>query len=190
MSQPNWTVNLNLPNGLTLLRLFLVPSLLHFLVTRSYGAALWIFGVAGVTDALDGWVAKRFGLVTRLGAVLDPAADKALVVTSVVTLAALGDLPGWLAGVIVVRDVVIVAGAWAYWRIVGSFDVAPSVLGKANTGAQIVMILLVLVQGTGVEGMSVWLQPLFLLVLGTTVCSGVHYVVVWGARAVQSGKLG
>jgi cardiolipin synthase len=175
--------NLNLPNTLTVVRIFLVPVLLHLLVQERYGATLVVFAVAGFTDGLDGYIAKRWNLSTRLGAVLDPLADKLLVVSSVVLLALQARLPLWLAAVVVGRDVVILSGAVAYRVLIGKVDVAPTRLSKGNTVAQIGVVLAVLVHGAGMTGLSTWLPVFFGLAFVTTVASGAQYVVVWGHKA-------
>jgi cardiolipin synthase len=177
--------NLNLPNTLTVLRILLVPVLVQLLVQERYVAAIVVFAVAGFTDGLDGFIARRWDRRTRVGAFLDPLADKLLVVSSVVMLAHHGLLPVWLASAIVGRDVVIVSGVFAFRIVTGRFEVAPSRLSKMNTVAQIVLVLLVLMDGAGVVGLARWLPFLFLVVLGTTLASGVQYVVVWGRRAAE-----
>jgi len=173
----------NLPNFLTLCRILLVPVILMALVRGGYGTAMWLFLAAGVTDALDGFIARRFGLVTRLGSFLDPLADKLLVVTSVIVLAVLGKLPWWLAAVIVTRDLLILGGACSWYKKTGDLQMEPTMLSKVNTVLQIALIYLVLAQGAGLARVDSWLNPMFGLALCTTVVSGMHYVVVWGRRA-------
>ena len=177
--------NLNLPNTLTVLRILLVPVLVRLLVQERYAGALVVFAVAGFTDGLDGFIAKRWDRRTRVGAFLDPLADKLLLVSSAVMLAHQALLPVWLAIVIVGRDVVIVSGVFAFRLVTGRFEVAPSRLSKWNTVAQIVLVLLVLMDGASVVGRSRWLPALFLVVLGTTLASGVQYLAVWGRRAAE-----
>jgi len=177
----------NLPNALTLLRIILVPLLIALLVRENFGIALWVFVVAGVSDLLDGFIAKRFDLCTRLGAILDPLADKLLIVASFLVLAAGGRLPWWLAAVVILRDLVIVGGACAYHFRAGEVEMAPSPLSKANTFVQLCLILLVLLQGAGVVRTVNWLPLVQGVVLFTTIVSGVHYVVVWTLRARALG---
>ena len=99
-----------LPNLLTLLRIGAVPVLILFLREREYAVAVAIFVGAGITDGLDGWIAKKFNCVTRLGSILDPIADKVLIVSTYVMLVLLGDLPFWLLLLIVFRDMGIIGG--------------------------------------------------------------------------------
>ena len=101
---------LNLPNLITLARLLSVPLTIWLIFSERYGAAFWVFVGAGVSDALDGYIAKRFDRRTRLGAMLDPAADKAMLVGVYVTLGLAGQLPSWLVALVVLRDVLIVLG--------------------------------------------------------------------------------
>jgi cardiolipin synthase len=155
------------------------------LIDERYGAALAIFAAAGVTDGLDGFIAKRWDRCTRVGAMLDPLADKLLVVSSVVLLSGHDRLPVWLAITVVGRDVAIVSGAVVFRALLGPLEVAPTRLSKWNTFAQIGLILLVLVDGAGVVGLSPWLPALSVVVLATTAISGAQYVAVWGLRASQ-----
>lgn len=181
---------MNIPNTITVIRMLLVPLLVYLLLHGAFGAAMWVFLAAGVSDALDGFIARRFGRFTRLGAVLDPLADKLLVVSSVLVLARLGSLPWWLALTIVARDLLIVGGAVAYCLRAGRLEMEPSVPGKMNTLVLVSLIYLVLGQEAGLVRVSGWLPVLFVLAFLTTVISGGHYVVVWGkkAHALKGGR--
>lgn len=180
---------MNLPNLLTLLRLFLVPVLFYALMEGLHGWALAIFLLAGMSDGLDGWIARRFHQQTRLGAILDPIADKTLVVTAVITLTWLGYLPLWLTIAIISRDILIVGGAIGYQLLIGALDVKPTRLSKVNTAAQFALIVIVLMQGAGIWQGKTLLHGLFGLVFATTVASGLQYVWIWGRRAAaQEGR--
>ena len=181
---------MNVPNAITSVRILLVPFLAYLLLHGAYGAAIWVFLAAGVSDALDGFIARRFNLCTRVGAVLDPLADKMLIVVSVLTLAWRGLLPWWLAFVIAGRDLIIVGGAAAYALRAGRVEMEPSVPSKVNTGVQITLVLVVLGTAAGVIRTAGWLPALFGIAFVTTVVSGVHYVVVWGLRAAAARKSG
>lgn len=176
---------MTIPNMLTALRIVLVPALITFLLDGNFRAALTVFLVAGVSDALDGFIARRFNQQSRLGSFLDPLADKLLVVTSSLVLAAIGQLPWWLALVIVGRDLVIVAGAVAYYGRTGTLEMDPSIASKTNTFVQISLILVVLAHGAGMEFLGVVLKPLFVLALAMALVSGGDYMVVWGRRAFR-----
>ncbi|KPV41461.1 hypothetical protein AN478_02515 [Thiohalorhabdus denitrificans] len=174
---------MNLPNALSLLRLAAVPFLVLLLHDGRHGAALGLFVLAGLTDAADGFVAKRFGQETRLGKVLDPIADKALVVTAYVTLGWMGLIPFWLVLAVVTRDLVILVGALAYHYLTGALEMAPSVLSKFNTALQLALVALVLLEAVLALGLGEWLGWLAVAVLATTVASGLQYVLVWVRKA-------
>src|SRR5437870_2887732 len=108
--QPVMRLELNLPNLITLARLLSVPLTMWLIFGERYGAAFWVFLGAGISDALDGYIAKRFDRRTRLGALLDPAADKAMLAGVYVTLGLAGQLPHWLVALVVLRDLLIVLG--------------------------------------------------------------------------------
>lgn len=180
MTRPDW---LNLANALTSLRVLLAPALVWLLLAQRYEAALWVFLAAGLSDALDGFVARHFGQVTRLGALLDPFADKLVIVGSVLSLAWLGLLPLWLALVIVLRDAVIVAGAVAFRLRVGHLDMAPLLSSKLNTVVQISLILLVLLQAAEWFEFGAWLPATYALAAVMALVSGAQYVAVWWPKA-------
>ena len=174
----------HLPNLITALRLVLVIPLCRLIEAGRYDGALLVAAVAGFSDALDGFLAKRFNWQSWLGGVLDPLADKLLLTVAFVWLAFAGDLAGWLAALVVVRDLVIVAGAVAYHYLVGRFEAAPSRLSKATTAVQLGFVLLVLLHLAGWIALTPGLRTLLVgLVAAMTVASGVHYVVVWSRRA-------
>jgi cardiolipin synthase len=173
----------HLPNALTLSRFALVPLAL-FLVERNWIAAFWVFLAAGITDALDGWLARLLDARTDLGATLDPLADKALLVTTFVCLTLVGGVPVWLLALVVLRDLGILLGAAHLRRRAGRpIKVRPTLLGKANTLAQIVLCALVIgrdafpVDLIGVD------RIMALVVAGTTVASGLSYLDLWRRRA-------
>jgi cardiolipin synthase len=176
--------NVNLPNILTALRILLVPAITGLILQKHYGIALLFFVCAALSDCLDGFIARRFDMRTRLGALLDPLADKLMVVASVLALFRLGLLPGWLVIAIVCRDIVISAGAVA-WRLkIGRIEMAPSITSKVNTFMQVTMIFLVLNHAAGVIGITSWFPLLFVLVFISSLVSGIQYVLVWGKRAL------
>jgi cardiolipin synthase len=183
-----YTANMNLPNIISILRIFLVPVIIFAILSDRNGIALLFFLLAGLSDALDGFIARRFDLCTKLGAMLDPVADKLLIVSTVLVFFWLGRLPGWLMLAIVCRDLIIVGGTVAWHFRFGRVEMAPSIAGKLNTFLQICMIFLVLVQASGMAGISSWFPLVFFLVFLTTVISGIHYIVTWGYRACMCNK--
>jgi cardiolipin synthase len=172
-----------LPNAISILRIALVPPILILILQGDYGWALALFWFAGFSDGLDGYLAVRFGWTTRLGGLLDPAADKLLITGLFVTLAITGDIPVWLAAVVILRDVVIVLGALAYNFIVKPVPGEPTRISKLNTALQMIFILFVLSRA-GFD----WPDEISITVLGaavfvTVIISGVDYVLSWSARA-------
>jgi len=165
------------------MRIALVAPILILLLDGQYGWSLLLFCVAGFSDGLDGYLAVRFDWSTRLGGLLDPAADKLLVTGLFVTLAWIGLIPVWLAVVVILRDVVIVSGAIAYNFIVKPVPGEPSRISKLNTALQMLFVVFVL-SHAGFD----WPDKITLTVLGasilvTVVISGVDYVWSWSRRA-------
>jgi cardiolipin synthase (CMP-forming) len=169
-----------LPNLITISRIALVPLLILLLKDQDYLAALILFFIAGVSDGLDGWIAKRFNFKSRLGSILDPLADKILLVSAYVMLAVLGHVPFWLVLTVGFRDLLIVGGYLVYTSLIGSVHMRPSYLSKFNTLMQITLIVVILVQQA-----AGWTYPmvtalLIYTVLATTLASGLHYLWIWG----------
>lgn len=173
-----------LPNAITILRMLAAAPLSWLILRGDHHHALWVAVLVGGSDALDGVLAKRCGWESRLGAILDPLADKLMLLACYVSLGLLGDLPMWLVALVLGRDLVIVSGAFAYHRLVGPLAAAPTRISKLTTVAQIVLVLWSLVDGLD----GVMLPPalghaLVLVVAGLTVASGLHYVLTWSAKA-------
>jgi cardiolipin synthase len=130
----------HLPNAITLLRIALILPIALALLHAAYLTALCLLGLAAVSDAADGFLAKHFGWQTDLGAWLDPAADKLLLATLFVLLAIEGGVPVWLMVLAVGRDVLLVTGAVAVSAAFGGFDIRPSAISKLNTLAELVLL--------------------------------------------------
>jgi cardiolipin synthase (CMP-forming) len=169
------------------MRIALVAPILMLILRDDFAWALALFALAGFSDGLDGYLAKRFDWHTRLGALLDPVADKLLVAGTFITLAYTQDIPIWLASVVILRDVIIVAGAMAYNFFVRPVEGEPTRVSKLNTALQLLLLLFVLSRaGFG------WPDQISITVLGaavlvTVVISGVDYVWSWTRRA-RSGE--
>ena len=177
----------DIPNVITALRFLLVPPVVILLLQERFTAALIVFGVAGFSDGLDGFLARRFDWRSRLGGIMDPLADKLLVVSSFVTLGWLGLIPAWLVLLVILRDLVIIAGATFYHMRIEQFEAEPSVASKLNTAAQVLLVLAVL-YSSGIQTLPVMLMDVLLYgVLVTTLWSGFDYVWTWGRRAMQRG---
>jgi cardiolipin synthase len=168
-----------LPNLITILRLAAVPVLILFLKDERFAAALVLFIAAGFSDALDGYIAKRWNYITRLGAILDPLADKLMLVSTYVMLAWLDALPFWLVLAVVSRDALIVGGYLVYTTLYGPVQMRPSVYSKLNTLAQISLVVAVLAHAAALIAIPWVVAGLVWFVLATTVGSGLHYVWVW-----------
>ena len=172
-----------LPNAISLLRIALVAPILAYILDGQYGIALVLFFVAGFSDGLDGFLAKRFNWHTRIGALLDPIADKLLVGGTFIALVFNGLIPVWLAVLVVVRDVVIVGGATVYNFLIKPVEGEPTRISKLNTALQLLFLVFVLSQA----GFN-WPDPIAITIIGasvvvTIVISGIDYVWSWARRA-------
>ena len=135
---------LNLPNLITIARILLVPVIVWAIGSGEMLFAFILFLVAGLSDAIDGFLAKRLGMATEFGSYLDPLADKALIVSIYVALGLVEALPRWLVILVVSRDIMIVAAVMLSWLVDKPVTVKPLAVSKANTAAQIVLATLVL----------------------------------------------
>lgn len=172
-----------LPNLITLGRLLAVPLMIYVLLEEAYVFAFWLFLAAGVSDALDGLIAKQFGAESEIGTYLDPIADKALLVSVYVTLGRMGEIETWLVILIVSRDLMIVGGAILFQTLTQSLKMEPLWISKVNTACQIALVLLVLGRAA-FEVFSPWVtETLTWVVAATTILSGAGYIYKWGKRA-------
>ncbi len=169
---------LNLPNFITLLRIGAIPVFLILLVDERYTAALIVFILAGITDSLDGLLARWLDARTTLGAFIDPLADKLLLVSSFVILAFLGDISRWLAVLVIMRDVIILIGYSVLFFVTGhAIEVRPTLIGKASTFFQLLTVIMALVALHN----AAWQIPLLrdtseLLAGATVTISGFQYL--------------
>ena len=170
---------MNIPNALTLARIVAVPLLVWLIIDNEMFAAFVVFMLAGISDAADGFLAKRYGWNTELGAYLDPIADKALLVTIFVTLGVAGHLPVWLVIAVVTRDILIVGAVLLAWMMSRPVTVKPLLISKANTCAQIALAGMVLAElglGLGLQGVIwvlIWVTGAF------TILSAAAYFWGW-----------
>jgi cardiolipin synthase len=164
----------NLANAITFGRVCLVPAAIWLVLREHCVAAFWLFIIAGASDAVDGWLARRRG-PTSVGALLDPVADKVLLVSMYITLAAIHVLPDWLAILVVFRDVVIVGGVLALSVLRMPVVIRPLMISKVNTVLQIVLVAVALLHA-GLS-LSTPVMPLLIwLVTASTLASGAAYV--------------
>ena len=166
---------LNLANLVTLGRLCLIPLAFLSVLDNRMDQAFGLFVVAGLSDALDGWLARRYG-GNALGAVMDPIADKALLVTMYVTLAAVGVLPRWIAILVVFRDILIVGGIVMFAVLGHRLTIQPLFISKVNTTLQIILIAASLLHSGFGLGLGSLTTPLIWCVALTTLASGAAYV--------------
>jgi cardiolipin synthase len=172
-----------LPNAISLLRIALVAPILLFIVGGRFELALILFFVAGFSDGVDGYLAKRFNWHTRLGALLDPIADKVLVAGTFLILVYTGHAPVWLTAIVILRDVIIVGGAAAYSFFVGPIEGEPTRISKLNTALELLFILFVLSRAAFGWPAEITITVVGAAVLVTVVISGVDYVWSWTRRA-------
>ena len=179
----------HIPNALCILRMLLAAPVAVLLLRHDYGRTLFVFGIAAVTDGLDGFLAKRFNWTSELGKALDPLADKILLVTSFVTLTYIGVVPVWITVPVVVRDLVITAGAIVYVNCFGPLtDARPTIISKLNTLVQIAYILLVV--SAPALGLDWRLAKVTLATatIVTTIASGIDYTATYIQRAAAVSR--
>ncbi len=177
---------MSLPNTISLARLLSVPLTVWLLLVDEMLAAFILFVLAGVSDAGDGFIAKRYDNVTELGSYLDPIADKTLLVAVYVTLGLQDHLPVWLVILVVFRDLLIIGGAVLLALLGYSIRITPLKVSKANTAAQITLAAVVMGQLALELSLALVVELLILVVAATTVLSGGRYLVEWTRRLSNS----
>jgi len=179
----------HLPNALTVLRMLLVVPLAWMIREAHFDAAVVVAAAAGASDALDGWFAKRYGWQSWLGGVLDPIADKLMLVACFLSLGMIDAHPVWLTWLVVGRDVVIVVGAVIYHNLVGRISAQPALLSKITTCIQISYVLVQLVHLSSWMRMpSLMLNGMIWMTAAFTLASGVQYVVIWSLKAMRESR--
>jgi cardiolipin synthase len=173
----------SIPNILTIIRMLLTPLFVILLLRDMFPMALLVFAAAGISDGLDGFIARYFNQRTALGAYLDPMADKLLLVSSFVALAVLNVIPAWVAVVVITRDVIIVLGIATLTLTEKKYEVRPSSVSKCTTTAQIITVMLFLFDPTRVK-LAVLHGPLLWITAILTILSGLHYIYI-GMRFLQ-----
>lgn len=183
MSVPNplWLI----PNAISLARLLAVPVTIYLILESQYQSAFWLFAAAGISDAVDGVLAKRLGVVSEIGAYLDALADKALLVGVYVALGVEGHLELWLVILVVFRDILIVGGAILFRLLTRTLTMQPLMVSKVNTVTQIVLAAVVL----GRLGLDIAIDEVVVVlvyaVAATTLASGGAYLIDWTRRAAR-----
>ncbi|HEX2525072.1 MAG TPA: CDP-alcohol phosphatidyltransferase family protein [Geminicoccus sp.] len=178
----------NFANGLTTLRLLAVVPIGLLIQSGHYAAAFWLFLAAGLTDVADGFIAKRFAGISRVGVVLDPVADKMLLVGIFLVLSWQGVVPSWLLGLVVARDLLLSLGTLVLRARVEGFEIVPSLLGKACTFAQLIYVGAVLAEAgrmfwfaSDVATMTLPLMALLTIASGCAYMIGAVRIAVTGA---------
>ena len=179
-----------IPNAICVLRILLVVPLVIALFGGDYRVALALIVIAGVSDGVDGFLAKTFGWQSRLGSLLDPAADKLLLVSTIVSLTWLGFVPVGVTAIVILRDIVIVSGAIAYFRLAGTLTGEPLLVSKLNTLCQLLFVIATIMQAAWQQPPADWLIVLGALVVFTSITSGLSYVLIWSGRARAAAQAG
>ena len=178
----------DIPNIISIGRILLTIPVVMLMSREHFAIALVLFAVAGASDGLDGYLAKRNGWESRLGSILDPIADKLLLVSSFLVLTVLGYLPVWLLLVVFGRDIIILGGAIAYHSLIGNYDLEPTIISKINTFTQIILVITIMFS-LSIYSLPEWmLTRLIDVVFATTVMSGIDYVWTWGRNAMKEYK--
>jgi cardiolipin synthase (CMP-forming) len=170
---------MTIPNFISLGRVILVPVIVYLLLENQTEAALYVFLVAGISDAVDGFLAKRFGWTSELGAYLDPLADKLLLVSLFAVMAKLEMLPLWLTIAVISRDILIVLGVTLTWILGQPVNIKPHYISKANTFAQILLVAAVLADEAYKLGLGDVRLALVWLTFALTIASLGAYTVAW-----------
>ena len=166
---------ISIPNILTVVRILLTPLFVILALRHMYPMALLVFAVAGLSDGLDGLIARWMNQRTALGAYLDPLADKLLLVSAYVVLAVLGVIPAWVSVIVITRDVIILMGIAILTLTEKKYDIRPTLLSKCTTTAQILTVILLLFDPS--RGHLNSLYPAVLWITATlTILSGLHYI--------------
>jgi len=173
----------HIPNAICILRILLVIPIVMSLRSEDFRLALILIFVAGFSDGLDGYLAKKFDWRTRLGGLLDPLADKLLLITVILTLTFMNLTPVWLAAVVIGRDLIIVTGATVYNYLIGPVTGEPSIISKINTVCQLLYMLFVIANSAFAWPLDIGILLIGAAVLVTSVVSGLDYVIRWSVKA-------
>jgi cardiolipin synthase len=177
-----------LPNTITFLRLLLAAPLGLLILRQQYDMALAVGFLAGVSDALDGWAARRLGYFSQFGAALDPVADKVLITVSFLCSAQVGLIPWYLAVTVIARDLIIVCGALCYRLLIGPFEFGATALSKLNMLVQISFCVLLLATQVVAAIGNDWLFWGGVLVIAIAVASGLDYMLTWAGKALRQRR--
>ncbi len=172
-----YTSPISIPNILTVVRILLTPLFVILLIKDLFPLALLVFAVAGISDGLDGFIARYFNQRTALGAYLDPTADKLLLVSAFISLAVLGVLPSWVSVVVIARDVIIILGIAILMLTEKKYAVQPTIVSKCTTTSQIILVMLTLFDPGRTMMASLHFVMLWVTAI-LTILSGLHYIYI------------
>ena len=181
----------DIPNVISILRIVLVVPLAYFLWSQNYLTALILFLIGGLSDGLDGFLARRYKWETELGVILDPMGDKLMMLTAYLLLGWHNLLAWWLVGLVIFRDLIIVSGTLLYRHFIGEAKLKPLFISKLNTVFQIVLVFLIMLSQV-ITIKQIIVDSVLWLVVVTTLMSGYAYIDEWGKRAwnILKGKEG
>jgi len=184
-----WLQRRYIPNAITIVRLLLVLPIAFAIVSELYLVALVLFTVSGVSDGLDGFLARRFDWESTFGRLIDPLADKLLMITTALTLGTMGHFPLMLMLLIIVKDLAIIGGVFSYTSLAGFPNIQPNRLGKVTTACQIVLLVSVLLGLCFPALLSeIFYDVWFWLVACLTLLDGVLYLWVWTGRLARDPR--
>ena len=179
----------HLPNILTIFRIILVPFSLTHLLIGNHLLAFYLFIIAGLSDGVDGYLARRFNWSSYFGSFADPLADKLLLISAFIALAYIDKLPMWAMILVIVRDITIMSGAAAWYCLLGEIDFKPMLLSKCNTVLQVLLVFLLLFE-LAYNAIPEFLITIVLAsVVFTTIVTFIGYVWVWGNKAYCTWKI-
>jgi cardiolipin synthase len=178
----------DIPNLISFLRLLLIIPIVWYLLQEHYQIALGLFVLAGLSDAVDGYLARKYHWGSHLGGWLDPLADKAMQVSVYICLTWLELIPVWLLLAVIFRDLLIITGGLYYYYRVEKVNATPSLISKLNTLMQILLVIIILLHKSLFELPVIMLDIIIYTVLATTVLSGMDYVITWSRKAWQIKK--
>ena len=172
----------DIPNIISLMRIILVAPIAYFLWNQNYLISLILFLIGGLSDGLDGFLARRYHWESELGVILDPMGDKLMMLTAYLLLGWHQVLAWWLVGLVIFRDLIIVTGTLLYRKFIGNAKLKPLFISKLNTVFQILLVLIVMFSQV-ISLNTLIVDSIFWLVVATTIMSGYAYINEWGRRA-------
>lgn len=178
-----------IPNIITVLRLIIVVPFLYCLLNSQYLCAFYLFTVAGLSDGIDGYLARQFNWISEFGSFADPLADKILMLSSFVALGYMGVIPSWLMVLVICRDLVIMMGVSCWYWLFRKIDFEPTIISKINTALQILLIFLLLYELAYQLLPDLVITVAMMSMIATTIISFAHYVWVWSVKAYNQGTV-